>query len=253
MTVLVGGVGELFQGDLDLGRLAAESLKNDGLGPDVMVEELYYGAVAVTQRIEELRPEALVLVGAVRRGRTPGSVERRMVTPQSLSRDELQAAVGDAVTGYVGIDLIIEVATGLSFLPRHTITVEVEPEYVGPVEGLTPCAARGLAEALELVRMEVRRLPLFQLAAHLRPLVASDRLHPAPALVVIRDLLGQLELLEREGSWGRAAALRDQLRLEIATCQTDAGMDGEDWALWEALVEGVDRVQSAEASTPPVA
>ena len=67
MTVLVGGVSELFQGDLDLGRLAVARLLDEDLGPGVLVEDLHYGAVAVAQRLEEVRPDTLVLVGAVRR------------------------------------------------------------------------------------------------------------------------------------------------------------------------------------------
>ncbi len=251
MTVLVGGVSELFQGDLDLGRLAVGRLRVEALGPDVFVEELHYGAVAVTQRLEELQPETLVLVGAVRRGRSPGSVERRWVRPSPLSRDQLQAAVGDAVTGYVGIDLIIEVATGLSYLPPRTVAIEVEPEYVGPGEGLTPAAAHGLDEALALVLTELQRIPLFHLAAELRQLVAGDRLQEAPALTVMRALLDELELLEHEGRWGRTSALRDRLRQSIATGETGEGMDGQDWSLWWALLEELDRLQQAEASALP--
>ncbi len=253
MTVVLAGVGELFQGDLDLGRLAAERLQTEGFRPDVLVEDWFYGAVAVTQRIDELRPGTLVLVGAVRRGRRPGTVERRWVTPSSLNREELQSAVGDAVTGYVGIDLIIDVATGLSVLPRRTVAVEVEPEDVSPGEGLTATAASGLERALELVRAEVRRIPLFELAADLRQLMAGDRLEPAPAVTVVRALLEDVSLLEREGRWGHVFALRDRLSDAIATGKTGEGMDGQDWSLWWALVEEVDRVQQAEALVSPVA
>ena len=65
MQILVGGVGELYQGDLDLGRRAVERLGTEDLGPGVLVEELHYGAVAVAQRLEDLRPDLLILIGAV--------------------------------------------------------------------------------------------------------------------------------------------------------------------------------------------
>ncbi|MBA3798713.1 MAG: hypothetical protein H0X18_06375, partial [Geodermatophilaceae bacterium] len=81
VAVLVGGVSELFQHDLDLGRLAVERLQDEDLGQGVVVEELHYGAVAVAQRLEDLRPAALVLISAVRRGRPPGTVQRRRVDP----------------------------------------------------------------------------------------------------------------------------------------------------------------------------
>lgn len=79
VDVLVGGVGQLYQGDLDLGRHAIEALAGEDLGRGVRVEDLHYGAVAVVQRLQELRPAALILVGAAQRGRAPGSVHRRSI------------------------------------------------------------------------------------------------------------------------------------------------------------------------------
>lgn len=163
MTILVGGVSELFQSDLDLGRLAVERLQGEELGPGVLVEDLHYGAVAVSQRIEEVHPDALVLVSAVRRGRVPGVVELVLVTPPQLSAEDLQAAVGDAVTGYVHVDLIVAVAAGFGVLPRRTVSVEVEPESTVSGEGLSVSAAAALETALDLVRTEVERLRLMRL------------------------------------------------------------------------------------------
>ena len=46
--ILVAGVAELYQGDLDLGRVAVARLQEAGLGDDVRVEELSYGAAIRT-------------------------------------------------------------------------------------------------------------------------------------------------------------------------------------------------------------
>lgn len=248
MTTLIGGVGELFQGDLDIGRLAADRLQDEARPPLILVEELHYGAVAIIQRIQELGVDSMILVGAVRRDRTPGSVHRRLVQPPTLSAAELQAAVGDAVTGYVGIDLVIEVATGLGALPRRTVVVEVEPERVGPGEGLSPAAAAGLEGAVEVVRTEIRRTPLLNLAEDLRALtLGTDRLEPSRALSVLRMLLSELELLAGEARWGRTFALRDHLRLAIAEGHSSEGMDHRDWGLWWALIEELDRLEAADS------
>lgn len=158
MSVFVGGVAELWQGDLDLGRLAAARLADEELGPDVVVEDLHYGAVAVAQRLEELRPDVLVLVGAAERGRTPGAVERRELGPPEITAEEAQAAVGDAVTGYVTIDLVVEVAWALGALPPRTVAVEVEPHATEPGEPLSAAASAGLEAALEAVRGELAAL-----------------------------------------------------------------------------------------------
>ncbi|MGI8535511.1 MAG: hypothetical protein ACR2K2_03255 [Mycobacteriales bacterium] len=247
MTVFVGGVSELFQSDLDLGRLAIEQLQQERLGPGVLVEELHYGAVAVAQRLEDVRPSTLVLISAVRRDRQPGTVERRRVDPPDLTPAQLQAAVGDAVTGYVHVDLLVEVATGLGVLPPRTVAVEVEPEKTSSGEGLSTSAQAGLEVAMDLVRAEVGRSPVLQLAADLRPLVEDGRLEPSTSRDALSQLLDELTLLDREGRWGRTFALRDRMRLGIASDVSSEGMDHRDWAMWWTLIEELDRLEAAEA------
>ncbi len=156
MSILIGGVGELYQGDLDLGRRAIERLAGEDLGPDVLVEELHYGAVAVAQRLEDLRPDVLIILGAVVGGRPPGTVVRRVVEQAPRTAAEVQQAIGDAVTGYVGIDLVLEVAAGLGALPVRTIAIEVEPASVDSSEELSTEGATALERVLELVREELR-------------------------------------------------------------------------------------------------
>lgn len=248
MTIFVGGVSELFQSDLDLGRLAIERLQAETWGPGVLIEEVHYGAVAVAQRLEDVRPDVLVLISAVRRERRPGTVERRRIAPPSLSPADLQAAVGDAVTGYVHVDLVIDVAAGFGVLPERTVAVEVEPETTSSGEGLSVSARAGLEVALELVRLELHRAPLLHLAGELGPMVEDDRLEQSSSRDTIRQLLGELEMLDRDGRWGRTFALRDKLRDGLAHDVSSEGMDPRDWALWWALIEELDRVEMLEAT-----
>lgn len=248
--VLVGGVSELFQRDLDLGRLAVERLQQEDLGAGVLVEELHYGAVAVLQRLEELRPALLVLISAVVRDRSPGTVERRRVDPPELDIARAQLAVGDAVTGYVHPDLVVEIATAFGQLPPRTVTVEVEPAQVGAGEGLSPLGAAGLEAALTLVRTEVRRAPVLALADELRPMLADHHLEASSALAALRLVLAELRLLDREGRWGHTFVHRDRFKLALTQDASSAGMDHRDWALWWALIEELDRVEAAEAGWP---
>ena len=259
MTVLVGGVFQLYQGDLDFGRVAAQRLAGEQLGADVLVEELAYGAVAVVQRLEDLRPQALVLVGAAERGRPPATVERRPHEPVARPTEEVQVAVGEAVVGYVSIDLLLEVACGLGALPKRTVAIELEPASREPSETLSPPAQVGLERALELVREEVRRVPVLELADQMRDLVAAETL---PATDALGALLDELEAVDREGRWGRTFSLRERLREEIAAGHTPEGMTALDWGLWWSLIEELDRLQPPEdrisadvspdgASSPP--
>lgn len=248
MTTLVGGVSELYQGDLDLGRVAVERLAAVDLGADVLVEDLHYGGVAVAQRLEELGPDTLILVGAAARGREPGTVERRRIAEVDLSPDEMQVAVADAVTGYVSIDLVVEVAWGLGVLPPRTVAIEVEPTPTsGPSAELSAPARAGLTRACDLVCVEVRRGPLLQLADQVRARLVDEPPEPAPATDAMGRLLAELALLDGEGRWGATFRHRDGVRSAIAAGQTADDMSGVDWALWWALLEELDRLGAVEA------
>lgn len=247
MTTLVGGVGQLYQGDLDVGRHAVERLGADELGPGVVVEDLYYGAVAVVQRLEDLEPDALVLIGSERRGREPGTVERRRIDGLELDTAEVQTAIGDAGTGYVTLQLLLEVAWGLGALPARTVAIEVEPVRVGPREELSAPARAGLERALVLARRDVRRLPMLEMADRIRAELSDGHLAPSGASAAMNALLGELRLVDREGRWGRTFAERDRVRLAVSEGAISEGMTHADWGMWWGLIEEVDRLQALEA------
>lgn len=247
MATIVGGVGELYQGDLDVGRRVADLLVTDDLGPEVAVEDLYYGAVAVVQRIEDLDPDSLVLVGGVARGRQPGTVHRRRVPTPPLDAAQLQTAVGDAVTGYVALDLVVEVAAGLGALPGRVVAVEVEPIEVGPNDQLSPGVSALLPEVVERVRRETRVAPLFVLVDRLTALLTDGHLGDAPAVHTLQRLVAELGELEGSGRWGHVFSNRDELRGRLGLGQVPEAMDHRDWALAWNLVEELDRLETREA------
>lgn len=247
VSVFVGGVSELFQGDLDLGRRAAQILSAEAFGDHVVVEDLHYGAVGVVHRLRDLEPTTMILVGATQRGREPGTVERRRVHDPALTVEQTQAAVGDAVVGYISVDLIVEVAAGLDVLPPRTVLVDVEPFSIDPSDQLSRGGERSLEEALNLARTEIRRTPLLELTDRVRERLGGDRLEPSPALEALHGLLLELERLDRDGSWGSAFPLRDRLKQRIARGETGEGMDHLDWGLWWGLMEEMDRLQQIDA------
>ena len=245
-VVLVGGVGQLYQGDLDVGRRVVDVLAREPLGDGIRIEDLHFGAVAVTQLLEDVAPETLVLVGAEARGRPPATIERRRIEPAPRGVETLQAAVGDAVTGYVTIDLVIDVAHALGALPPRVLTIEVEPSRVDPSEALTPEVADVFDELLALARIEARRAPLFGVADRLRVRLEEGRPDETPAVDALRELLAELRRVEEDTRWGRSFTLRERLRGEIAAGRTGEGMDHLDWSLWWALIEELDRLQTAD-------
>jgi len=253
MVVLVGGVGELFQGDLDLGRRAAERLAAEPLGAGVLVEELHYGAVAIAQRLGELSPEALVLLGAVPRGRPAGAVHRRRVSPADLDPTNVPGAIADAVVGYVGIDLLLDVAAGLGCLPARTVVFEAEPGSVGPSDRLSRAGQGALARLVDLARQEVSRLPVLSLADQVRARMAANPWEPSPAVDALSRLLAALDTVDREGRWSDAFVAVDRLAWSVANGQTGEGMDHLDWAQWWTLIEAMRRLEGEQAAAESAA
>lgn len=250
LTVLVGGVAQLYQGDLDFGRVAIERLAEEELERHLLVEELSYGAVAVAQRLQEVRPAALVLVGAASRGRAAGTVERRRVHPAALPAEQVRQAVAEAVTGYVTIDLLLEVCAGLGALPAHTVAIELEPVRTEVTERLSPQADAALVPALRLLRTEARRAPLLALADRVREELREHRLERTPAVQAAERLVDELAVVDERGRWGDTFLLRDVLRGRIGAGETACDMTHLDWGLWWGLVEELDRLQPLEGIAP---
>jgi len=247
VRVLVGGVGELYQSDLDIGRHAVELLAAEQLGAGVFVEELHYGAVAVAQRLQELTPQWLLLIGAVEWGGRPGMVRRRVLRDVAPAPDDVQAAVRDSAVGYVSIELLLDVCAGFGALPSRTVLLEIQPARSGSGVELSPEVAAALPGIVGMVRAELDRHPLLEVVDQLHGRCAGDRLEPSPALDTVRELLTELDRLDVTGQWGATFARRDRLRTEIAGSHTSEGMEHLDWALWWALIEELDRLQPLDA------
>lgn len=258
MTIFVGGVSELFQGDLDFGRRVVDALLAEPAGADlasvvsdeVLVEDLHYGAVTITQRLQEVRPSLLVVVGAESRERPPGTLHRRRVRPQLLAPAAVRDVVADAVVGYVGIDLLVQVADGFGALPPRTVAIELEPVTTAMSEELSPAGEAALPRALALVRAEVRRGPLLELADQVRDRMAEHPLSRCEAVDAVTALLAALATLDEHGRWAGAFALRDRMRQAIAAGSSSPDMAHLDWAQWWGLLEEIDRLAPAELADP---
>lgn len=246
MRIVVGGVGQLYQGDLDAGRLVVERL--GAVDGHVTVEDFHYGAVAVSQRLEELSPDVLILVGAEERGRRSGAVTR--VVPELGPIDPVlaQDSVEGAVTGYVTIDLVLDVLRALGTAPARVVVFEIEPERVGPHSALTEIGERAVTAAIRAVRSEVGRTPLYAVAERIRDEMVDGHVEKSPAVRTVGELLAELAETETNGAWGRTFALRDLLRAQIAGGDTGEGITQLDWSLWWALIEELDRLQKEEGA-----
>ncbi|HWN14687.1 MAG TPA: hypothetical protein VNU02_12545, partial [Candidatus Dormibacteraeota bacterium] len=129
MRVIVAGVGYRNLRDHSVGIAVADRLLDRAWGGDVVVEDLSYNPIAVTQRLEDEPPERrftrAVMVGAVERGsRPPGTVTAYRWDGVLPGDEEIQRAVSEAVTGVIALDNTLVITRHFGGLPEEVVVIE---------------------------------------------------------------------------------------------------------------------------------
>lgn len=144
--VLIGGVGYRFLRDGALGPSLADALAPRA-GDGVEVEDLGYHPVGFTHNLQARPPyDRIVLVGAVARGRQPGTVTAYRWDHVLPSVKEIQERVAEAVTGVISLDNLLIVTEAFGALPADVWVVEAEPADEGWGEGFSPEVESKLAQ-----------------------------------------------------------------------------------------------------------
>ena len=154
--VLVGGYGRPGMRDLDFGRQVVECLQQFDWPDEVVVEDLSYSAPLVLNRLQELRPAKVVLVGAVARALDPPATLRRYrlnLTPPDPR--EVTRSVEESVMGLVDLDHTLAMARHWGGLPADTVIIEVEPAEAEFGLGFSEELALCLDPILDMVREEL--------------------------------------------------------------------------------------------------
>jgi hydrogenase maturation protease len=151
VRVLVGGVGYRYLRDGHLGLYIV-----DELGPratnGVEFEDLGYHPIGFIQNLEARDPyDRIVFVGAVARGRPPGTVEAYQWDHVIPDRDGVQERVAEAVTGVISLDNLMIISEAFKVLPDDVRVVEAEPADEGWGEGFSPEIEAKLPEIEEAV------------------------------------------------------------------------------------------------------
>ena len=156
MRVLVGGVGYRFLRDGAIGPYMADELAA-GAANGIEVEDLGYHPVGFTQNLQD-RPayDRIVLVGAIARGREPGTVTAYRWDHALPSDKDIQERVSEAVTGVISLDNLLIVTEAFGAFPRDVRVVEVEPADEGWGEGFSPVIEAKLAEIEEAIWSSTR-------------------------------------------------------------------------------------------------
>lgn len=168
MKTLVAGVGYSYLRDLSLGPILTARLAAMDWPADIEADDLSFGPIGIVQRFQaQTDPyERIVLFSAVSRGRSPGTVTIYRWNGTLPSGEEIQARIGEAVTGVISLDNLLIIGEHFGVWPKEVIVIEVEPEDEGEA-GWGPGFSPAVARVVNDVIVAVRRAAL------------SDRLEPA--------------------------------------------------------------------------
>jgi hydrogenase maturation protease len=159
--------------DLDFGRRVIDYLQDLDWPDGVVVEDLSCSAPLVLNRLQELRPAKVVLLGAVPRGFDPPATLRRYqldLTPPPPAK--VHRSLEESAMGMVDIDQTLSIARHWGGLPADTVIIEVEPAEAGFGVGFSDDLAACFDPILDLVREELGDLAVG--AGRHRDLVAED-------------------------------------------------------------------------------
>lgn len=156
--LLVAGVGYSHMTDFSFGQILAERLETMEWPEEVRVADFGYGPISILHWFEE-RPgepfERGIFIGAMERGREPGSLVRYEWESPSLTDDEIQARVSEAVTGVISLENLLIIADYFKVMPRQATIVELEPVNMEFGLDLSPLVEERMAQVIAWIRQEV--------------------------------------------------------------------------------------------------
>lgn len=152
---LVGGVGYHLMRDLSLGPVLTAQLADMDWPDHVQIDaDFSYGPVAIVQRFKS-EPDIcdkIVLFAAIERGRPPGTITAYRWQGELPDEDEIQARIGEALTGVVSLDNLLVVGEQFNIWPEEVMVVEVEPADLSWGDGFSPTVAVVVDEVIETIR-----------------------------------------------------------------------------------------------------
>lgn len=123
--------------------------------PGVEVEDLSYGPIAVVQNLEDRPPyDRMVFVSAAQRGRLAGRIYRTERRSELPPEEEIQARIGEAVTGVIDLDNLLVIAQYFRVLAPQVVVIEVEPVEIESGERCSAVVDALGPVILDMVRAE---------------------------------------------------------------------------------------------------
>ena len=158
--VLVGGIGLPWLRDLDFGTQFVRRFEGLEWPEHVLVEDLSFAAHRVLDRIVEIGPSRVILVGCMpREVDPPGTVRRYQLDLTPPSDQEVHERLGESAGGIIDLDHTLAVVRYWKGFPPGTVVIEVEPGDRSFGLGFS-VEVEGVVDAvLGMVREEVAKPP----------------------------------------------------------------------------------------------
>lgn len=155
--VLVSGIGYSNLGDMSFGRVLLSTLAEMDWPDHVHVEDLNYGPIMIYQTLEAsaIKYDKVVLVGAARREREPGTLEIYRWDGKLPGDSEIQTRIEEAITGVIDLDNLLIVCKYFGVLPDDVTVVEVEPQTEAWGLEFSPVVAAKVDDAIQAVKDNV--------------------------------------------------------------------------------------------------
>ena len=126
--MLVGGIGLPWLRDLDFGTQFVRRVEGLAWPENVLVEDLSFAAHRALDRLRELVPSRVVLVGCrPREVDSPGTIRRYQLDLTPPPDEEVHERMGEAAGGIIDLDHTLAVCRYWKGFPEDTIVIEVEP------------------------------------------------------------------------------------------------------------------------------
>ena len=129
MRTVIGIVGYYgFVRGYPLGPELMERLQAMTWPEGVEIREMNWGPVAIVQdfQAQPVRPDRVVLVGALDRGLPEGSVTCRRWAGGAIDLAAVQRRMFEAVTGVISVDNLLVIGAHFGVWPDETYTVELQ-------------------------------------------------------------------------------------------------------------------------------
>ncbi|MGH9223560.1 MAG: hydrogenase maturation protease [Acidimicrobiales bacterium] len=126
--ILVGGIGLPWLRDLDFGTQFIRRIEGEEWPENVYVEDMSFSGHRVLDRLMELRPHKVVLVGCMPRDVDPAGTIRRYRLDLDLPEDEdIIERLSESIGGIIDLDHILAICRWGKGFPPDTVVIEVEP------------------------------------------------------------------------------------------------------------------------------